>query len=249
MLLLYCNLNKIIPLALQHCCDGVLGPLFFFFSLLFYVAIIFDAPSSPHPGLYCLRSSNHRVRPCWHPSSPSTSFDMCKFLSLLTTYTVILTQTKSYIASYLASKCKCAPISLLFQSLCVFRMESATSRIQRIPSPSSPKAAPKLKYSHMVGSTPQPCDPGKLSPDLSHVWSCDISTTSRSCDIQAYDPGKVSHDLPRDWSSMRSQVATWSPDQARFRRMPSPLIGTWKTMGMINKSINQQTKSQDLGVQ
>ena len=45
--------------------------------------------------------------------------DMCKFLSLLTTYTVILTRTKSYIASYLASKCKCAPISLLFQSLCV----------------------------------------------------------------------------------------------------------------------------------
>ena len=34
------------------------------------------------------------------------------------------------------------------------RTESATSHIQRIPSPSSPKAAPKLKYSHVVGSTP-----------------------------------------------------------------------------------------------
>jgi len=33
------------------------------------------------------------------------------------------------------------------------RTESATSRIQRIPSPSPPKAAPKLKYSHMVKST------------------------------------------------------------------------------------------------
>jgi len=108
----------------------------------------------------------------------------------------------------------------------LLRTESATSRIQRIPSPSSSKAAPKLKYSHMVGSTPQPCDPGKLSPDLSHVRSHNISTTLRSCDIQARDPGKVSHDLPRDWSSTRSQVTTQSPDQARFRRAPSPLIGT-----------------------
>jgi len=33
------------------------------------------------------------------------------------------------------------------------RTESATSRIQRIPNPSSPKAAPKLKYSHVVEST------------------------------------------------------------------------------------------------
>jgi len=49
------------------------------------------------------------------------------------------------------------------------RTESVTTRIQRIPSPSPPKAAPKLKYSYVVGSTPQPCDPGKLSPDLSGV--------------------------------------------------------------------------------
>jgi len=88
------------------------------------------------------------------------------------------------------------------------RTESATSRIQRIPSPSPPKAAPKLKYSHVVESTLQPRDPGKLSPDLSHVQSHDISTTLESRDIQARDPGKVSHDLPRDWSSTRSQVAT-----------------------------------------
>ena len=81
------------------------------------------------------------------------------------------------------------------------RTESATSRIQRIPSPSPPKAAPKLKYSHMVESTLRPHDPGKLSPDLSHVQSRDISTTLGSCDIQAHDPGKVSYDLPRDWSS------------------------------------------------
>jgi len=88
------------------------------------------------------------------------------------------------------------------------RTESATLHIQRIPSPSSPKTTPKLKYSHVVGSTPRPHNPGKLSPDLSHVQSCDILTTLGSCDIQAHDPGKVSHDLPRDWSSTQSQVAT-----------------------------------------
>jgi len=123
----------------------------------------------------------------------------------------------------------------------VLRAESATSCIQRIPSPSSSKAAPKLKHSYVVGSTPRPHDPGKLSPDLSHVRSHNISTTLRSCDIQAHDPGKVSYDLPRDWSSTRSQVATWSPDQAHFRHAPSLLIGTWKTIGTINKSTNQQT--------
>ena len=121
------------------------------------------------------------------------------------------------------------------------RTESATLHIQRIPSPSPPKAAPKLKYSHVVGSTLRPRDPGKLSPDLSHVRSRDISTTLGSRDIQACDPGKVSHDLPRDWSSTRSQVTTRSPDRVRFRRAPSPLIGMWKTMGTINKSTNQQT--------
>jgi len=123
----------------------------------------------------------------------------------------------------------------------VSRTESATSRIQRIPSPSSPKAAPKPKYSHVVESTLRPHDPGKLSPDLSRVRSRDILTTLGSRDIRARDPGKVSHDLPRDWSSTQSQVTTRSPDRARFRRAPSPLIGTWKTMGTINESTNQRT--------
>jgi len=88
------------------------------------------------------------------------------------------------------------------------RMESVTSRIQRIPSPSPPKAAPKLKYSHVVESTLRPCDPGKPSPDLSRVQSHDILPTLGSRDIQARDPGKVSHDQPREWLSTRSQVAT-----------------------------------------
>jgi len=135
---------------------------------------------------------------------------------------------------------------LLACDLRLSRTESATSCIQRIPSPSPPKAAPKLKYSHVVGSTLRPCDPGKLSPDLSHVRSHDISTTLGSRDIQARDPEKVSHDLPRDWSSTRSQVTTRSPDRVRFRRAPSPLIGMWKTMGTINKSTNQRTSHKTL---
>jgi len=126
------------------------------------------------------------------------------------------------------------------------RTKSATSRIQRIPSPSPPKAAPKLKYSHMVESTLQPHDPGKPSPDLSHVQSrdlscvqsCDTSTTLGSHDIQARDPGKVSHDLPRDWSCTRSQVTTQSPDRTHFRHAPSLLISMWKTMGTINEPTN-----------
>ena len=126
------------------------------------------------------------------------------------------------------------------------RTESATSRIQRIPSPSPSKAAPKLKYSHVVGSTLRPRDPGKLSPDLSCVQSRDILTTWGSRDIQARDPGKISHDLPRDWSSTRSQVTIRSPDRARFRRAPSPLIGTWKTVGTINESMNQRTSHKTL---
>jgi len=126
------------------------------------------------------------------------------------------------------------------------RTESVTSRIQRIPSPSSSKTAPKLKYSHVVESTLQPCDPGKLSPDQSRVRSRDISTTLGSHDIQAHDPGKVSHDLPRDWSSTRSQVTTRSPDHARFRRAPSLLIGTWKTVGTINESTNPRTSHKTL---
>jgi len=126
------------------------------------------------------------------------------------------------------------------------RTESATSCIQRIPSPSPPNAAPKLKYSHVVESTLRPCDPGKLSPDLSRVRSRDISPTLGSHDIQTHDPGKVSHDLPRDWSSIRSQVTTRSPDCTRFRRAPSLLIGTWKTVGTINESRNQQTSHKTL---
>jgi len=139
-----------------------------------------------------------------------------------------------------------AQLFLALFALYVLRTESTTSRIQRIPSPSPPKAAPKLKYSHMVESTLQPHDPGKLSPDLSCVWSCDILPTLGSRDIQAHDPGKVSHDLPRDWSSTWSQVVTRSHDHMCFRHVPSPLIGTWKTVGTINESTSQRTSHKTL---
>jgi len=128
----------------------------------------------------------------------------------------------------------------------LLRTESVTSRIQRNPSPSSPKAASKLKYSYVVESTLRPCDPGRLSPDLSRVRSCDILTTLGSCDIQPHDLGKVSHDLPRDWSSTQSPVITQSPDHMCFRCTPSPLIDMWKTVGAINKSTNQQTSHKTL---
>jgi len=133
-----------------------------------------------------------------------------------------------------------------FYRIIVSRTESVTSYTQRIPSPSPPKAAPKPKYSHVVKSTLQPHDPGKPSHDLSHVQSCDTLTTLGLCDIQACDPGKVSHDLPRDWSSTWSQVTPRSPDHMRFRCTPSPLIGIWKTVGMINKSTNQRTSYKTL---
>ena len=123
---------------------------------------------------------------------------------------------------------------------------STTLCNQRTPKQSPPKPAPKPSYSHVVQTNPQPHDPGKLSPDLSRVRSHDISTTLGSHDIQVRDPGKVSHDLPRDWSLTQSQVATRSPDQAHFRPMPSLLIGMWKTMGMINNSMNQRTSHKTL---
>jgi len=126
------------------------------------------------------------------------------------------------------------------------RTESAISCIQRIPSPSPPKAAPKLKYSYVVESTLRPHDPGKPSPDLSCVRSRDILPTLGSCDIQARDPGKVSYDLPRDWSSTRSQVVTRSHDCMCFRYVPSLLISMWKTVGTINKSTSQRTSYKTL---
>jgi len=126
------------------------------------------------------------------------------------------------------------------------RMESATSCIQRIPSPSPPKTTPKLKYSYVVESTLWLCDPGKLSPDQSCVQSRDILTTLGSRDIQAHDPGKVSDDLPRDWSSIQSQVTSQSSDRTCFRCASSLLINMWKTVGMINKSTNQWTSHKTL---
>jgi len=116
---------------------------------------------------------------------------------------------------------------------------STTLCNQRTPKQSPPKPAPKPSYSHVVQTNPQPHDPGKLSPDLSRVQSCDTLTPLGSHDLSACDPGKVSHDLPRDWSLTQSYVLPQSPDRICFRHMPSLLIDMWKTMGMINKSTSK----------
>ena len=111
---------------------------------------------------------------------------------------------------------------------------------QGTPKPSLPQAAPKPSYSHVVQTTLRPRDPGKVSPDVSCVMSCDISTPGVSRDPRARDPGNKPHDLPRDWSSTRSHVTTRTRDQTRFRRAPSPLIDMWKTVGTINGLLSNQ---------
>jgi len=80
-------------------------------------------------------------------------------------------------------------------------MQSVTTYKQETPKQSLPKAAPKPSYSHMVKTALQPHDPGKVSPDVSHVLSCDILTPLVLCDFRAHNPGSKPHDLPRDWSS------------------------------------------------
>ena len=127
-------------------------------------------------------------------------------------------------------------------------MESVTTHKQETPKPSPPKAAPKPSYSHVVRVMPQARDPGKVSPDLSHVHTRDQSRVvsydkpvpSGSCDFGARDPGNQSHDLPRDWLSMQACVNTRPHDQMCFCHMPSLLIGMWKTMGMINSVLDNQ---------
>ena len=122
------------------------------------------------------------------------------------------------------------------------RTQSVTTRKQGTPKQSPPKAAPKLSYSHVVRTTLLPRDPGKVSPDMSHVISRDPSTFWVSRDSKACDPENKPPDLPRDWSVTRSHVTTRSPDRTRFKRAPSPLIGTWKVVGTINGlSSNQQS--------
>ena len=137
-------------------------------------------------------------------------------------------------------------IQLFFESSVLLRMQSVTTRKQETPKPSPPKAAPKPSYSHVVQTNPRPRDPGKLSPDLSRVLSHDTSSPWVSRDILTRDPGKVSHDLPRDWSSMQSCVLPRSPDCTCFRHAPSPLIGTWKTVGVINSLLDNQQSHKTL---
>ena len=118
--------------------------------------------------------------------------------------------------------------------------QSVTTHKRGTPKPSLPQATPKPSYSHKVQTNLRPRDPGKLSPDLSRVRSRDIPTPWVSRDLVACDPGNKPPDLPRDWS------ATRSPDQTRFKRAPSPLIGTWKTVETINGLLSNQQSHKTL---
>ena len=131
-----------------------------------------------------------------------------------------------------------------------------TTHKQEIPKSSPSNAAPKPMYSHVVRVTPQARDPGKVSADLSHIQACDQacdpacdqtrdilrdkSTPLGSRDLGTRGCRNQSHDLPRDWSSTQSRDRTRSHGQTRFCHAPSPLIGTWKTVGMINGVSNSQ---------
>ena len=126
------------------------------------------------------------------------------------------------------------------------RTQSVTTRKQGTPKQSPPKAAPKLSYSHVTRTTSRPRDPGKASADMSRVTSRDPLTFQVSRDSRTRDPGNKPPDLPRDWSATRSHVVTRSPDQTRFKRAPSPLIGTWKTVGTINGLSNNQQSHKTL---
>ena len=126
------------------------------------------------------------------------------------------------------------------------RTQSVTTHKQETPKQSPSKAAPKPSYSHVVRTTLRPHDPGKVSPDISHVTSHDTSTLGVSHDPRTCDPGNKPYDLPRDWSSTRSHVATWSPNQTHFKHAPSPLIGMWKTVGTINVLLNNQRSHKTL---
>ena len=142
------------------------------------------------------------------------------------------------------------PHVLVFKFLCYHLIlswtQSVTTRRQETSKQSPSKAAPKSSYSHVVKTALQPCDPGKVSPDMSRVVSHDTSTPLVSCDPRAHDPGNKPHDLPRDWSSIWSHVTTRSHDQTHFKHAPSPLIGTWKTMGTINGLLNNQRSHKTL---
>ena len=126
------------------------------------------------------------------------------------------------------------------------RTQSVTTCKQETPKQSSSKAAPKPSYSHVVQTTLRPRDPGKVSPDVSRVISRDISTPWELRDLRAHDPGNKPHNLPRDWSPIQSHAVTQSPDQTRFKRAPSLLIGTWKTVGTINGLLNNQQSHKTL---
>ena len=97
----------------------------------------------------------------------------------------------------------------------------------KVPSPPNPTLKPS--YSQIVKTKIPPCDPEK----------------------RARDPGKVTRDVSRDPSPVvvtrdhtrdytRARDPTQSRDPTHFGRATRPLIGTWKTMGINQRSTRSQ---------
>ena len=67
----------------------------------------------------------------------------------------------------------------------------------------------------------------------------------RDLEKRARDPGKVTRDVSRDPSPVLAtrdltRDPTRSRDPTRFGRATRPLIGTWKTMGINQRSTRSQ---------
>ena len=106
---------------------------------------------------------------------------------------------------------------------------------------------PHLKRGSHV-KTPSPPDP-TLKPSYSQI----VKTKIPLCDLekQARDPGKVTHDVSCDTSPAlvtrdltrdytRACDHTQSHDPTRFGRATRLLIGTWKTVGINQRSTRSQ---------
>src|SRR5712691_5485357 len=105
----------------------------------------------------------------------------------------------------------------------------------RTLSPSRPTLKPS--YSQAVKPRKVTCDPEKLSRVIPHDASRGPLVPKPSHD-PARDPTPfrscaLSRDQRQDQSHgiARAVLGNKSQDQTRFRRTPSPLIGTWKTVG------------------
>jgi len=102
-------------------------------------------------------------------------------------------------------------------------------------------APPYLKRGSYA-KVPSPPDP-TLKPSYSQIVKTKIPP--RDPEKRARDPGKVTRDVSRDPSPVlvtRDHTCdlTQSRDPTRFGRATRPLIGTWKTVGINQRSTKSQ---------